>query len=478
MERKNIDKKKAVAQITTEAQQELKNLGRIKRPTPPETFFIVNAERKVNLESDSADAEMMIDSNNIEYVVETLGQSDGIDLEEVCHVLNVPDILPVPERFRSREIETFLRDGSYPSDFTSNMKCGLRGPAAQYKIIEDELYHEGNKVGSKGLRLVIHDDLPALKVKVIVECHIDDDGSHHGLNKTLNRISEKYYWTGMSVDVRKFMMHCKICSESRGRRLFYDGKKYEQEAQEVKSRHIRKMNDAEASGSDMQLVATPVSYDSTDIEPAEGFEQEGHQVIRLIGPNKEVTEITVAVVNQETVTAENDESNETKKVENNDQFDIIAGATSKGQSIVTKEMTDAVAQIEAAEAAMELAEFKNQQNVNSEEVEHDGEVENADDIADFSQADKKEQGQNEESNKTEVSQDSVEIDGETDVEVIKKEMSEVEGEMTQIETQGGIFNVLIIKDGDQVQEIKKEVADDESSRMAITGRHTLEEVNK
>ena len=469
MERKNIDKKKAQTQISAEAQKELKNLGRVKRPTPPETFFIVNAERKVNLEADNAEPEMMIDSNNIEYVVETLGQSDGLDLEEVCHVLNVPDILPVPERFRSREIEAFLRDGTYPSDFTSNMKCGLRGPAAQYKIIEDELYHEGNKVGSKGLRLVIHDDLPALKVKVIVECHIDDDGSHHGLNKTLNRISDKYYWTGMSVDVRKFMMHCKICSESRGRRTIYDGKEYEQEAQEVKSRHLKKMNEAETESD--QLATGSVSYDGTNIEPTEDFEQEGHQVIRLIGPNKEVTEITVAVVNQETVTADNAEPNKMiKEGENNDQFDIVTGVTPKGQSLVTKEMTDVVAQIEAAEAAMELAEFKTQQNVKVDANKPYEEIENSDDKVD-TQIIKQEPNEEDEDGKTEVKNDHTD---EGEIIVNREEMTEIEGAMTQIETEDGVVNVLIIKDRENEQQVK--VEDANSGRMDITEEQSFQEV--
>lgn len=423
---------------------EIKNLGRVKKPTPPETFFIVNAERKVDFDSEQEDGCMMIDSNNIEYVVETLGQSDGLDLEEVCHVLNVSDIVPIPERFRSREIEAFLKDGSFPDDFTSNMKCGLRGPAAQYRLIDGELYHEGNKAGSRGMRLVIHDDLPALKVKVMVECHIDEDGSHHGLNKTLSKIGEKYHWVGMSVDVRKFMMHCKICSEQRGRKVLFDEKEYEQEAQEVKSRHMKKMN--EASGSDMDLTAVPVSYDSTDIEPAEGLEQEGHQVIRLIGPNKEVTEITVAVVNQETVTADGIGANQIiQKSENDGAFYVVS---ERGKSLVTKEMTDAVARIEAAEAAMEIAAMKKQ------DVKIEGMEQNNDDI---------EQDTDENTEEVLVMKD--EADEDTDLENVdtkenqtddtkKSEETvklEPEGEMSQMETEDGIVNVFIIKEGEKSQ---------------------------
>lgn len=445
----------------------------MKKPTPPETFFIVNAERKIDFDTKEADINMMIDSNNIEYVVETLGQTDGIDLAEVCHVLNVPDIVPIPERYRSREIEAFLRDGSYPADFTSNMKCGLRGPAAQYRIIDEELFHEGNKAGSKGLRLVIHDNLPALKVKVMVECHIDEDGSHHGLNKTLNKIGEKYFWIGMSVDVRKFMMHCKICSEVRCKKL-YDTKQYDEEAQVVKSRHMQKMNDgSEPGSSDMDLTvvpvdyAVPVSYDSTDIEPTEGLEQEGHQVIRLIGPNKEVTEITVAVVNQETVTADSpDAAQAGEDAETEEKFKIVAKASSgKGQSLVTREVTDAVAQIEAAEAAMEIAELKR----------HDGKM------ADMKQypADElvavKREVAAQSSEDVNVAEDmgdhyeNFDHDNHNEVSEGQEMVEEEEGTSdVPVDTDDGVVNVLIIKEGGDADGDTEELemtVDDDNERV-------------
>lgn len=426
---------------------------------------------------------MMIDSNNIEYVVETLGQTDGIDLPEVCHVLNVPDIVPIPERFRSREIEAFLRDGSYPADFTSNMKCGLRGPAAQYRIIEEELFHEGNKAGSKGLRLVIHDNLPALKVKVMVECHIDEDGSHHGLNKTLNKIGEKYFWIGMSVDVRKFMMHCKICSEVRCKKL-YDTKQYDEEAQIVKSRHMQKMNDSgEPGSSDMDLTAVPVgyavpvSYDSTDIEPTEGLEQEGHQVIRLIGPNKEVTEITVAVVNQETVTADSPDAAQTSvEAETEDEFKIVAKASSgKGQSLVTREMTDAVAQIEAAEAAMEIAELKRQ-----DEKMADMKQELEDPADELVKRAVEEQS-------VDVAEDMGDhyenVDGHNEVSE-GQEMVEAKEDTSDVpvDTDDGVVNVLIIKEGGEdfgeTEEIEMAVVDEDSEGVVQPSRIVIQPLDQ
>ena len=297
-EKNNLSKRKLThaAQISTEIKNEIKSLGRIRKATPPETFFIVNAHRKVDFDNLKEDAEMLIDSNNIEYVVETLGNSeDGQELEEVCHVLNVPDIVPLPERFRSREIENFLKYGSYPDDFTSNQKSGLRGPAVQYTIIDDELYHNSNKKNNHGLKLVIHDDNPALKVKIMVESHLDEDGNHLGLNRTMQKVSEKYFWLGLSLDIRKFMLKCKICSQNRGKRLAEDTSRFSEEVKKLKERQVYQET---GSSGDEVLTAYPVVNE--DDANNENSEENYNQVYRLVGSDEnDVTEITVKVVNGE-----------------------------------------------------------------------------------------------------------------------------------------------------------------------------------
>ena len=314
-ERQSQVKRKSEAEICKEAKEQIKNLGKIKKPSPPETFFIVNAESKISEKiEDRADVNMVIDSNNIEYVVETLGHmEDGADLQEICHVLNVPDIVPTPERYRSREIENFLKYGSFPPGFTCNQKNGLKNPASQYIIIDDELYHDGNKIGSKGVRLVVHDDTAALKVKIIVENHMDEDGSHYGMNKTIRKIGEKYFWTGMCVDVRRFMMHCQICHSNRAKRSLLQNiegmeDEYKNQVSFLKTKHDQKMaaKDESYLQTEVEEVHSIPLDDNEDTEErevqtvsyAEGGEETDstyNHVIKLLGPNQEVTEITVAV---------------------------------------------------------------------------------------------------------------------------------------------------------------------------------------
>lgn len=310
-------KKKTETGISREAKEQIKTLGRIKKSAPPETFFIVNAEEKISGKiEDSADASMVIDSNNIEYVVETLGHTeDGIDLPEICHVMNVPDIVPTSDRHRSREIENFLKYGTFPPDFTANQKNGLKNPASQYAIIDDELYHEANKNGSKGMRKVIHDDTPALKVKIMVENHMDEEGSHFGLNKTIRKISEQYYWAGLSVDVRRFMMHCQMCNSNRSKKSVVQdnhelSSQYQNQIHILKAKHNEKMAVSEehiVGGTETEVEEVhAIQLDDNEgtvqevqaVDYADGTEESGdtyNHVIKLMGPNQEVTEITVAV---------------------------------------------------------------------------------------------------------------------------------------------------------------------------------------
>jgi len=346
-----------------EAKQEIKKLGKIKKSAPPETFFIVNTDKKMNLAvNDDGSETLTIDSNSIEYVVETLGHSeDGSVLTEVCHVLNVPEIVPVPERYRSREIENYLKYGVFPPEFTINQRNGLKNPATQYSIIEDELYHDANKSQSKGVRLVIHDDQPALKLKIIVENHIDEDGSHHGLNRTMTKISTQYHWFGMCTDVRKFMMHCKICNTNRSMKAVkhrFDNDDIEllkNQAERQKKKALTKMQSepimkSRGRGS-QQITFEDESLDETVEESSGEHSETYNQVIHLVGPNNEVMEITVPV-------SKEDRSQPRTIQLDSGEVILLDGASDFNEIIETGQISEEVIHQTEAETAEEVSKVK------------------------------------------------------------------------------------------------------------------------
>ena len=54
---------------------------------------------------------------------------------------------------------------------------------------------------------------PSLKNRIIVNIH--DEILHHGYNKLVNKIRERYYWVGMFRDVKLFLKSCSVCQSNK-----------------------------------------------------------------------------------------------------------------------------------------------------------------------------------------------------------------------------------------------------------------------
>lgn len=55
----------------------------------------------------------------------------------------------------------------------------------------------------------------ALRETVLVGCHDSKCASHHGQQKTLQRLRSKYIWYGISQDCKKYVQSCKECNISK-----------------------------------------------------------------------------------------------------------------------------------------------------------------------------------------------------------------------------------------------------------------------
>ncbi|MEQ2301560.1 hypothetical protein AMECASPLE_037278, partial [Ameca splendens] len=106
----------------------------------------------------------------------------------------------------SVEYETLLNykvKGEYPQHSTKQQKYVIRRKASSYNTEGNDLFY----VRQKG-------SLTSTKVKVIkgaeeaerifVEFHASPTGAHCGQIKTIDAISRRFYWPGMSVDIKKW----------------------------------------------------------------------------------------------------------------------------------------------------------------------------------------------------------------------------------------------------------------------------------
>ena len=77
-----------------------------------------------------------------------------------------------------------------------------------FEIQENDLYYIGGKNNKeKNPKLVITADK---RTSILKLCH-DDEGCHLGMEKTFYKVSERYYWKGMSVDIKEYIRRCHEC---------------------------------------------------------------------------------------------------------------------------------------------------------------------------------------------------------------------------------------------------------------------------
>ena len=90
----------------------------------------------------------------------------------------------------------------------SALKSNAPGKLAeQFKIHGKVLYKVNSSQGRKFLLCV-----PSiLRRKIIEFCHDDPSSSHMGIDKTIARVSERYWWPKFRASVRKYVSSCNYC---------------------------------------------------------------------------------------------------------------------------------------------------------------------------------------------------------------------------------------------------------------------------
>ena len=99
----------------------------------------------------------------------------------------------------------------------SGQIIGMAQVKTHYIMINDDLYRVFSKQGKmQNVARVIHDDQPGMKKKIMKVYHVDANGKHNGMNKTIGKLNETFHWHGMSQHIRIFLEYCPICRYRRG----------------------------------------------------------------------------------------------------------------------------------------------------------------------------------------------------------------------------------------------------------------------
>ncbi|KAL5503548.1 hypothetical protein EMCRGX_G010513 [Ephydatia muelleri] len=107
----------------------------------------------------------------------------------------------------------FCCDCKYPPECSKNEKDCIRRRAKNFLVKEGLLFYRDKH--NKEYRVVTKKE----KMKVLDGCHSAELGGagHFGRDKTLLKISERFYWIGMVNDVKEYCKTCEKCQKANGK---------------------------------------------------------------------------------------------------------------------------------------------------------------------------------------------------------------------------------------------------------------------
>ena len=118
-----------------------------------------------------------------------------------------------------QECVGYLRDHKYPKRVhdsdkigEKNLKKGIRQMCKKFQLDgEEKLMHckFDPKSNDLGLRAVPNRENYLTILKSLHENKAG--GGHCGINATFNKLTERYWWPRMSIDVESFCKNCNIC---------------------------------------------------------------------------------------------------------------------------------------------------------------------------------------------------------------------------------------------------------------------------
>ena len=117
------------------------------------------------------------------------------------------------------DIRNYLEHGRTPEGWDEAKVDKLKEKAKDYHFLDGSLFVRQGK-GGKFRRIVGDDEKESLLALV----HGSNMGGHLGVSKTVKKITQRYFWKGISKDVREFIKRCEICQR-------YDDKTLQPELQ-------------------------------------------------------------------------------------------------------------------------------------------------------------------------------------------------------------------------------------------------------
>lgn len=105
-------------------------------------------------------------------------------------------------QYSLQDVKIYVTDGSYPQGMSRKEKKSMWKFAKNFCLVNEQLFYKQN-------RLVIFSD--ERKAETFNDCHTANYGGHMGINKTIIKITERFYWRNISSYVKDKISSCDKC---------------------------------------------------------------------------------------------------------------------------------------------------------------------------------------------------------------------------------------------------------------------------
>lgn len=131
--------------------------------------------------------------------------ADAISRFPICQILEVVQLIDFLPDNGDAWYEKLLRE----------VENGM-SRSRRYKIVNGRLFYDpsikGRRLTNWKWKLVVP---KGSRESVLNECHDDPKSAHLGVQKTIDRVLDRYYWPGLSRDVRAYVKVCDTCRKSK-----------------------------------------------------------------------------------------------------------------------------------------------------------------------------------------------------------------------------------------------------------------------
>ncbi|KAL5496713.1 hypothetical protein EMCRGX_G013057 [Ephydatia muelleri] len=113
-----------------------------------------------------------------------------------------------------RAVEKYLIYGEYEEGMEKGEKANFRRKCRNNYKLEDGVLHYRKNITCEGKddalwRVCVRSDEE--KERILESCHAGVAGSHLGRDKTIDKISARFFWKNMYEDIKKYVKECDVC---------------------------------------------------------------------------------------------------------------------------------------------------------------------------------------------------------------------------------------------------------------------------